>query len=110
MVDLLLQQEPQIINIEAILRDSFSSNIDFDIDLTGYVVTAAVDVNDGSSVSFAITETDLSAGQVAIALTAAQMATIGEGVHHWYAKWVITATSATRTAFAGTFIVTKYGK
>ena len=110
MSDLLLQREPQIINIEAILRDSFPTSVDFDFDMTGYVVTAAVDVNDGTSVSFTVTETDLSLGQFALNLTAANMTTIGVGIHSWYCKWVITATTETRTSFSGSFVVTKYGK
>lgn len=109
MTDLLLQREPQIIDIEAIIRDSFPTSVDFDIDMTGYVVTAAVDKNDGTSVSFAVDATDLSAGQFSLNLTAVQMATIGLGTHHWYCAWSITATEEARTAFAGKFTVTSYG-
>ena len=104
-----LQQLPSEINISAVYRDSFSTDIDFDIDMTGYVVTAYVDILAGTEQAFTVVETDLSAGQITISLTAAQMATIGEGEHKWYFQWVVTATAAVRTAFAGTFVVTKYG-
>ena len=104
-----LQQLPSEINISAVLRDSFTTDIDFDIDMTGYVVTAFVDIVAGTQEEFTVVETDLSLGQLTISLTAAQMETIGEGEHGWYLQWVITATSAVRTAFAGEFTVTKYG-
>ena len=104
-----LLQLPSEINISAVFRDSFSTDIDFDIDMTGYVVTAYVDILAGDQEEFTVVETDLSLGQVTISLTAAQMAIIGEGEHRWYFQWVVTATSAVRTAFAGEFTVTKYG-
>ena len=104
-----LTQLPAEINIEAVVRDSFSSLVDFDIDLTGYTVTAYVDpVDGGTQTAFTIVETDLSAGQVTISLTAAQVTTIGEGTHKWYLKWVVGVTTI-RTAFAGNFKITKYG-
>ena len=104
-----LQQLPSEINISAVFRDSFSTDIDFDIDMTGYVVTAFVDIVGADQEDFTVVETDLSAVQLTISLTAAQMETIGEGTHGWFLQWVITATSAVRTAFAGAFEVTKYG-
>lgn len=104
-----LQQLPSEINISAILRDSFSTDIDFDIDMTGYVVTAFVDILAGDQEEFTVVETDLSLGQLTISLTAAQMVIIGEGDHRWYFQWTVTATGAVRTAFAGAFKVSKYG-
>ena len=104
-----LQQLPSEINISAVFRDSFTTDIDFDIDMTGYVVTAYVDIVGGDQEDFTVVETDLSAGQLTISLTAAQMEIIGEGNHGWFLQWVITATEEVRTAFAGKFTVTKYG-
>lgn len=104
-----LDQLPSEINISAVFRDSFSTAIDFDIDMTGYVVTAFVDIVKGDQEAFDVAETNLSLGQITISLTAAQMETIGVGEHAWYFQWVITATGAVRTAFAGSFEVTKYG-
>ena len=104
-----LQQLPSEINISAVFRDSFTTDIDFDIDMAGYVVTAFVDIVAGDQESFTVAETDLSLGQLTISLTAVQMEIIGEGNHRWFFQWVVTATGAVRTAFAGTFEVTKYG-
>ena len=103
-----LEQLPAEINISAVVRDSFSSLIDFDINLTGYTVTAYVDHHDGETqTAFTIDETNLSSGQVTISLTAAQLTSIGIGEHKWYTKWVVG--SAVRTTFAGNFTVSKYG-
>jgi len=104
-----LEQLPSEVNISAVLRDSFTSDIDFDIDMTGYVVTAYVDIIAGDQEAFTVAVTSLALGTFTISLTAAQMTTIGLGTHGWYLQWTITATSAVRTAFAGTFTVTKYG-
>ena len=104
-----LEQLPSEVNISAVLRDSFTSDIDFDIDMTGYVVTAYVDIIAGDQEAFTVAVTSLALGTFTISLTAAQMAAIGLGIHGWYLQWTITATSAVRTAFAGTFTVTKYG-
>jgi len=104
-----LEQLPSEINISAVFRDSFTSDIDFDIDMTGYVVTAYVDILHGDQEEFTIVVTSLALGQFTMSLTAVQMAAIGVGAHGWYLQWVITATGAVRTAFAGTFKVSKYG-
>jgi len=103
-----LTQEPADVKISAILRDSFSSLIDFDIVMTGYTVTAyVVPASGDDAVAFTVVNTDLSAGQVTISLTAAQMVSIGLGMHKWYLQWVVSTT--TRTAIAGDFEVTSYG-
>jgi len=103
-----LTQEPADVKISAILRDSFSSLIDFDIVMTGYTVTAyVVPASGDDAVAFTVVNTDLSAGQVTISLTAAQMASIGLGTHKWYLQWVVSTT--TRTTIAGDFEVTSYG-
>ena len=103
-----LTQIPDNINITVALGDSFTSLIDFDIDLTAYVATAVVNINDGTAVSFTVVDTDLSAGQVTISLTAAQITTIGAGNHRWYFKYVNGAGSLTRRTFSGTFTVLPY--
>lgn len=108
MADLLLAREPQVINIEADVLSSFTTNVDFDFDMSGYTITAAVDTNDGNSVSFTVTNTDLAAGQFKLDLTLADMTEIERGTHHWYCTW--TNGADVRTHFAGTFNATKYGE
>ena len=49
-----LQQLPSEINISAVFRDSFTTDIDFDIDMTGYVVSAFVDIVGGDQEVFTV--------------------------------------------------------
>lgn len=104
MTDLI--QQPAEINILVAIDDSFSSLVDLSISLTGYTVTAFVDKLGGGSEEFTVVNTDLAAGKVTISLTSAQIASIGDGLHHWY--WRYTNGTISRRAFAGTFKVIQY--
>jgi hypothetical protein len=103
MTAVTLEQVPAEVHIEVAVDDSFSSLVDLSISLTGYTVTAVVEHNSGSTTSFTVVNTDLSAGQVTISLTKAQITAIGVGVHHWYLRYG--NGTVERRAFAGDFRV-----
>jgi len=100
-----LNQKPALIDIYVASDDSFSSLVDFDIVLTGYTVTAKV-MHDGTSTAFTVVDTDLSAGQITISLTQAQITAIGVGKYKWYLHYVKTTTS--RRALSGSFNIINY--
>lgn len=100
-----LEQIPGELNIKVGLGDDFSKLIDFDIVLTGYTFVGKVEHN-GTTTDITFTNTDLSAGQVTISLTDAQITAIGAGVHRWYMAW--TTGTTTRRVLAGTFEIVSY--
>ena len=77
---------PGELNITIASRDDMPILLDFDIDLSAYTFVSAV-THEGTSTTITVTNTDLSAGQVTISLTDAQLAVIGQGTHKWYLKW-----------------------
>lgn len=99
----VLSQSPAELDIAWIAGDDLGALLDFDIDLTGYVVTADVQA-DGNSAVQAITVTVVNAatGQINIALTDAQTAALGACKRRWVLRWVAPG-SVQRTVLAGNF-------
>ena len=77
---------PGELNISIASINDMPILLDFDIDLSGYTFASAVK-HAATSTTITVTNTDLSAGQVTISLTDAQIGTIGGGTHKWYFKW-----------------------
>jgi hypothetical protein len=82
----------------------FATLVDFDgTTLIGYTVTATVTslVTGAAVVPFTTTITDASAGQVNIALTDTQTASLAAGTFGWQLDWTAPG-SVQRTALSGT--------
>jgi hypothetical protein len=82
----------------------FSTLIDFDgTTLVGFSVTANITslVTGATVVPFTTTVTDATAGQVQIALTDTQTASLAAGTYGWQLDWVAPG-SVQRTALSGT--------
>jgi len=114
-------QIPGELNITFVQGDEVAIALDFDRDLTGYTITTAVYVTavfvsggGGSgfvtgvgqtATTFAVEETDLSAGQVKIGLSEAQTAALSPAIsYRWYMRWV-DGGNVTRTVLSGTVTV-----
>jgi len=84
--------------------NDFATAIDFDgTTLVGFSVTASITslVTGASVVPFTASITDASAGQVNIALTDTQTASLPAGTYGWQLDWVAPG-SIQRTALSGT--------
>jgi len=82
----------------------FSTLIDFDgTTLVGYTVTASMTslVTGTTVIPFSTTITDASSGQVNIALTDTQTASLAAGTYGWQLGWTAPG-SVQRTALSGT--------
>lgn len=104
MTESTIRQIPAEVNIEIAQGDIWTFDVDFDISLTGKTITAAmVEAGTGTEYPLTITNTDLSAGQVAVTIpsTASGRAV---GIHKWYLK--AAATGYSRRYFAGRFTIT----
>ena len=98
-------QLPGTMNLAFRRANDFATLIDFDgvASLAGYTVTASVTslVTGATVVPFTTTITDASAGQVNIALTDTQTASLAAGTYGWQLDWVAPG-SVQRTALQGT--------
>lgn len=114
-------QLPGTLDITFVQGDEVAIALDFDRDLTGYTITAPVYVTavfasggGGSSfvetvgaiaTSFAISNTNLSQGQILIGLSETQTNLLSPGIaYRWYMRWVDTGL-VTRTVLSGTVAV-----
>ena len=81
--------------------DDFSSLIDFDISLVGYTAAARVTstITGSTLTTFTTTIPSAATGQINIALTDTQTATLGAGTFGWSLTW--TLGDVTRTALSG---------
>jgi hypothetical protein len=101
------QQLPGELDIEVGLGDDLSLLLDFDIALTGYTFTGAIqNRSGGEDTDFTIVETNLASGQITISLTDTEISTLGVGVHQYYLTWEVDSLS--RRVLAGTFTVKDY--
>lgn len=114
-------QLPGTLDITFVQGDEVAIALDFDRDLTGYTVTTAVYVaavyaagGGGSgfvtgvgqtAATFAISNTNLAAGQITIGLSEQQTASLSSAIaYRWYMRWVDTG-QVTRTVLSGTVTV-----
>jgi hypothetical protein len=101
--------------------DEVAIALDFDQDLTGYTITAPIYVTNvyastgggqglvttvgSTATSFAVQPTNLSQGQVTIALSETQTGNLSPSVgYRWYMRWV-SPSFVTRTVLSGTVTV-----
>jgi hypothetical protein len=84
----------------------FSTLIDFNVSLSSYSVSATVTslVTGTTVIPFTTTIADASAGQVNIALTDTQTASLAAGTYGWQLDWTAPG-SVQRTALSGTLEV-----
>jgi hypothetical protein len=102
------EQLPGPLNLAFRASDSFSSLIDFSIDMTGYSASAALySTITGSTVTaLTTTVTNASAGQVNVSLTKTQTAGLPVGTYGWRLLWT-DAGGAQRTGLTGFAEVTR---
>ena len=101
--------------------DEVAIALDFDRDLTGFSITAPIYVTSvfastgggqglvttvgATATSFVVQPTDLSLGQVTIALSETQTGNLSPGIgYRWYMRWV-SPSLVTRTVLSGTLTV-----
>jgi len=97
-------QLPGTMNLAFRRANDFATIIDFDgTTLVGYTVTASMTslVTGATVVPFTTSITDSSAGQVNIALTDTQTASLPAGTYGWQLDWTAPG-SVQRTALSGT--------
>lgn len=94
---------PGVMNLAFKRANDFSTLIDFDTTLAGYTVTATVTslVTGANVIPFTTTVADASAGQVSIALTDTQTASLPAGTYGWRLDWTAPG-DIQRTALQGT--------
>jgi hypothetical protein len=114
-------QLPGTLDITFVQGDEVAIALDFDRDLTGFQVTAPIYVTavfasggGGSSfvetvgaiaTNFAISYTNLAAGQLLLGLSEAQTNQLSPGIsYRWYMRWVDPGL-VTRTVLSGTVTV-----
>jgi hypothetical protein len=115
-------QLPGTLDITFVQGDEVAVALDFDRNLTGFTMTAPIYVTavfasggGGSSfvetvgataVTFSISNTNLSQGQILLGLSEAQTNQLSPGIsYRWYMRWVDTGL-VTRTVLSGTVTVT----
>jgi Flp pilus assembly protein TadG len=97
-------QLPGTMNLAFKRANDFATLVDFDgTTLSGYTVTASVTslVTGASVVPFTTSVVDAAAGQVNIALSDTQTASLPAGTYGWQLDWVAPG-SVQRTALSGT--------
>lgn len=94
---------PGVMNHAFRRTNDFAALIDFDTTLVGYTVTATVTslVTGANVIPFTTTVADASAGQVNIALTDTQTASLPAGTYGWRLDWTAPG-DIQRTALQGT--------
>jgi len=94
---------PGTMNLAFKKSGDFSTLIDFNVSLVSYSVSAAMTslVTGATVVPFTASVTDASAGQVNIALTDTQTASLAAGTYGWQLDWTAPG-SVQRTALSGT--------
>lgn len=114
-------QIPGTLDITVVQGDEVAIALDFDRNLTGYTLTAPVYVSavysasgagaaavttvGATATTFAISNTDLAAGQVILGLSEVQTSALSPAVaYRWYMRWVDTGL-VTRTVLSGTLTI-----
>lgn len=101
-------QIPGELNIEVGYGDEFVLALDFDIDLSGYTfVSKVIKAELETETDIVVSGTNLSAGQLSLFLTEADITTLEEAKHRWYLFWT-PASGVGRRALAGYFEIKKY--
>lgn len=102
-------QLPGTLDLSFVKGDEVNFAVDFDVNLTGYQLEAAI-YNSGTPAATVvatptISATSLTNGQLGIGLTEAQTAALAAGGRfRWYLRWV-TPGNVTRTVIAGNVTV-----
>jgi hypothetical protein len=93
---------PGELNLAFRAGDQLDATLDFDIDMTGYSVSASiVSLIDNATLSaVTATITNAQAGIVTIGLTETQTAALNPGTYRWRLTWTATG-SVVRTAVSG---------
>jgi hypothetical protein len=114
-------QLPGTLDITFVQGDEVAIAIDVDRDLTGYTIETAIYVTavfaaggggtgfvtgvGATATTFAISETNLAAGQITLGLSEAQTTLLSPAIaYRWYMRWVDTG-QVTRTVLSGTVTV-----
>ena len=94
---------PGTMNLALKRANDFATLIDFNVSLASYSVSASVTslVTGAAVVPFTTSITDASAGQVGIALSDTQTASLAAGTYGWQLDWTAPG-SVQRTALSGT--------
>ena len=103
---------PSNLNVTFVRGDEFGMLLDFDINLTGYTLSApiyevgsvrgGVVTSAGNFLNFTITNVDLAAGKVNLSLQETQTQSFVSGSsYRWYFRWVAPGL-VTRTVLSGT--------
>jgi hypothetical protein len=98
-------QLPATLDLALVKGDEVNFAVDFDVNLTGYTLEAAI-YNSGTLAATVvatptITTTSLANGQLGIGLTETQTAALtANGRYRWYFRWV-TPGNVTRTVLSG---------
>jgi len=101
-----LQQLPGIANITCFYNDDYILQLDYDLSLVGYTLSAGIkDMNDNIITSFTINPYDLPNGIIILTLTKTQIDLIPAN-STWFLSWIDTS-NYNRTAMSGTFKVIK---
>jgi hypothetical protein len=87
---------PGVLNIAIVQGDTFSCDLDFTSDLTGYTVVSEVyAVPHGDTVKeITVTPVALNEGRLTISLTAEETALIPRGTYRWKASWTSPSSEA----------------
>jgi hypothetical protein len=94
---------PGTMNLSFKRSADFAALVDFDVNLTGYTVSASLVSLVSSAVvqAFTASISDAAAGQVSVSLTDTQTAALAAGTYGWQLDWVAPG-SVQRTALSGT--------
>lgn len=82
--------------------DEFGASVDFDVDLSGYTVSASIvsAITGSTAGTMTATVTNAAAGIVNVAMTEAQTQSLVPGTYSWRLEWVAPG-DVKRTAMAG---------
>lgn len=88
--------------------DEFGAAVDFDVDLTGYTVSASIvsALTGNAAGTMTATVTNASAGIVNVAMTEAQTQSLVPGTYSWRLEWIAPG-EVKRTAMSGFVEVAK---
>ncbi len=101
-------QLPGLLNLAMRRGDTFSTTVDFDVDLSGHTVTAAVvSPITGATTSTIVTSVAAgTAGVVSLSMSDVQTSAVPVGTHGWRLEWV-TPGGYRRTVLSGFVEVTR---
>lgn len=97
---------PAELHLEIVQGDDFRLSIDFDFNLTGYAITAAIIPKTGANVPLVIANKVEASGTFDVTLDKVATELLAAAHHSWFL--IMTPSGgATRTYFQGRFIVRK---